>query len=76
MPFGLKNAGSTFHRFIDTLLVNVKNTFIDDILVVSENLEDHVADVKAVLSTLASHNLRISLSKCNFFQVYTHISWL
>ena len=70
MPFGLKNAGSTFQRFIDTILANVKNTFtyLDDILVASETLEEHVGDVEAVLSSLAKHNMRISLPKCEFFK--------
>lgn len=75
MPFGLKNAGSTFQRFIDTLLVNVDNVFayIDDILVASENLEEHVFDVKTGLSILVRHNLRISLGKCDFFKVFADI---
>ena len=70
MPFGLKNAGSTFQRFIDTILANVKNcfTYLDDILIASESLEEHVRDVETVLSTLARHNLRISLPKCEFFK--------
>ncbi len=70
MPFGLKNAGSTFQRFIDTILVNVKNTFtyLDDILVASTTLEEHIADVKTVLSTLAKHNLTLSRDKCEFFK--------
>ncbi len=70
MPFGLKNAGSTFQRFIDTILVNVKNTFtyLDDILVASTTLEEHIADVKTVLSSLAKHNLTLSRDKCEFFK--------
>ena len=48
MPFGLKNAGSTFQRFIDTILANVKNcfTYLDDILIASESLEEHVRDIE------------------------------
>ncbi|KAF2347463.1 Reverse transcriptase domain [Trinorchestia longiramus] len=70
MPFGLKNAGPTFQRFIDSIFVNSKNTFIylDDILIASESEDEHIADVTNALSFLAQHNLHLSLDKCAFLQ--------
>lgn len=70
MPYGLKNAGATFQRFIDTILANVPNVFIylDDILIASGNEEQHAADIDNVLSILAQYNLRISINKCEFFK--------
>ncbi|KAF2347963.1 Integrase catalytic core [Trinorchestia longiramus] len=70
MPFGLKNAGPTFQRFIDSIFVDSKNTFIylDDILIASESEDERIADVTNALSLLAQHNLRLSLDKCAFLQ--------
>ena len=70
MPFGLKNAGATFQRFIDSILANVPNVFIylDDILIASETEDQHIADVDRVLSLLAENNLRLSVDKCELFK--------
>ena len=70
MPFGLKNAGPTFQRFIDSIFVNCKNifTYLDDILIASENEEQHLSDLSNALSLLAENNLRLSIDKCEFFQ--------
>lgn len=76
MPFGLKNAGSTFQRYMDTILANVPNIFIylDDILVASNDEVEHTSDLHNVLSILAKNNLRITPSKCEFFK--TSITFL
>ena len=70
MPFGLKGAGSTFQRFMDSLFANSPNVFVylDDILVASETEEQHLSDLEHVFSILATHNLRLSVDKCLFFQ--------
>ena len=68
MPFGLKNAAQTFQRFIDTVLRDVPHTFcyLDDILIASNNEEEHLADLRAVCSRLHSHGLIIHPEKCIF----------
>ena len=45
MPFGLRNASATFQRFMDSILSDVECTFtyIDDILIFSENEEQHLS---------------------------------
>jgi len=43
MPFGLRNAAQTFQRFIDEVLQGLPYcyTYIDNILIVSRNEEEH-----------------------------------
>ena len=40
--------------------------FIDDILVYSENEEDHVEHLRVVLTRLCEHKLYAKFSKCEF----------
>jgi len=55
MPFGLKNAGATFQRLMDSIFGDLDFVFVylDDILISSENEEDHsrVADTCARYSS-------------------------
>lgn len=70
MPFGLKNAPSTFQRMMNEILMDYKFKFVlvylDDILVVSDSFDSHVEHVKAVLDKLSQYKLKIKLSKCKF----------
>lgn len=70
MPFGLKNAGATFQRYMDSLFRNCPNcfTYLDDILIFSKNEQTHHKDLENVLKTLHENNLKISMDKCCFFQ--------
>src|SRR5690606_7659833 len=53
MPFGLTNAPATFQHFINDVLRPYLDQFctayLDDILIYSDNLEDHVKHVRLVL---------------------------
>jgi len=70
MPFGLKNAPATFQHFINDVLGEYLDEFafsyIDDILIYSENIEEHREHVKNVLKKLQEHGLYVKLSKCEF----------
>ena len=70
MPFGLRNAGATFQRFIDNLFLGVDFVFayLDDLLVYSENEEQHLEHLEKVLKILHENNLKLSIDKCKFFQ--------
>ena len=65
-PFGLKNAGQDFQRLMDEILGDVPHTFvyIDDILVASENPQQHMEDLKRVFEILDENGLIINRSKC------------
>ena len=68
MPFGLRNAGQTFQRFINTVLQGLDCVFgfVDDLFIASENEEAHCQDVDKVLERLEQYGLRCSPSKCEF----------
>lgn len=68
MPMGLKNAGSTFQRVMDSIFRDTDCVFVylDDILVFSENEEQHKRDLDLVFKKLEKYGLRISLEKCIF----------
>ena len=72
MPFGLKNAPGTFQRLMDKVLKDYIGEFVevyvDDIMIYSKNLEDHIMHIEKVLQKLKEYNLVIKLKKCRFCQ--------
>ena len=68
MPFGLRNAGQSFQRFMDEVLMGIPHTFVylDDILVASETAEQHQEDLKEVLQRLQEFGLVLNHEKCVF----------
>ena len=68
MPFGLRNAASTFQRAMDKIFSTLLSVFIylDEILVFSDDLESHLRDLEKVFEILNRYNLKISLHKCVF----------
>ena len=81
MPMGLCNYVATFSRVMaqcwDGLIGVIAVVYLDDVLVFSENIEDHFKHVKIVIERLRQHNLKIKLSKCKFarrkIQFLSHI---
>lgn len=73
MPFGLKNAPSTFQRLVDNILrenISKKEcmVYMDDIIVFSNGLEEHIKNLRSVLSKLKNARLKVQLDKCEFLR--------
>ena len=72
MPFGLTNAPATFQSTMNKILHPYLDVFVlvylDDILIYSETLEDHIKNVKTVLEMLKSQGFYLQREKCSFFQ--------
>ena len=65
-PFGLKNAGQDFQRLMDQILGDVPHTFVylDDILIASATLEEHLEDLRKVFTILNENGLVVNRKKC------------
>lgn len=74
MPFGLRNAGQTFQRFIDQVLKGLPFVFkyIDDIQIASKSHDEHIEHLRIVFERLRKHELRINASKCEFGKSEIH----
>jgi Reverse transcriptase (RNA-dependent DNA polymerase) len=72
MPFGFRNAPSTFPRAMDVILPGVRwQNFLchlDDIIVFSSSTESHVEDLVKRLSLLRDAGVSSRLDKCHFFR--------
>jgi len=70
LPFGLTNAPATFMRLMNTIfdgdLDKFVQIFLDDILVFSRSIEEHLGHLRRVLSVLRQHQLFAKMSKCEF----------
>ena len=70
MPFGLKNVGSTYQRIMTRMFEpqlgkNIK-VYIDDMVVKSRVVFEHVKDLINIFEILRKHKLRLNASKCSF----------
>lgn len=72
MPYGLFNAPATFqgamNEILGPFLRKFVLVFIDDILVYSPSLAEHVKHVQLIFDTLQQHGLKVKQSKCTFAQ--------
>lgn len=72
MPFGLKNAPSTFQRVMDNILLGIQNerclVYMDDIIVYSATIHDHILRLTEVFKRLRKANLKIQPDKCEFLR--------
>ncbi|KAK3530126.1 hypothetical protein QTP86_014792, partial [Hemibagrus guttatus] len=70
MPFGLTNAPAVFQALINEVFRDLLGrgviAYIDDILVYSASMEEHVIQVREVLARLQQHHLYVKLEKCEF----------
>ncbi|GBG79339.1 hypothetical protein CBR_g29489 [Chara braunii] len=70
MPFGLTNAPATFQCLMDKVLRHQLNRFVviylDDILIFSKSMEEHVKHLEEVLQVLKEAQLHLNLEKSEF----------
>lgn len=67
MPFGLHGAAATFQRLIDQVLSNLTDftaAYLDDIVIYSSTLEEHLQHLEVVINHIRAAGLTINPSKC------------
>ena len=70
MPFGLKNAGSTYQRMMTRMFEpqlgkNIE-IYIDDMVVKSKLESEHVNDLGNIIEILRRYKLQLNAFKCSF----------
>lgn len=72
MPFGLKNAPSTFQRAMENVLRGLVNeiciVYMDDIIIFSTSLQEHITSIEKVFQRLREANFKIQLNKSEFMK--------
>ena len=74
MPFGLTNAPAIFRRLMEEVLRGINpesepdfvSAYIDDILVFSSTLEEHLAHLELVMKHLEEVGLKLKPTTCRF----------
>lgn len=70
LPFGLTNGPATFQRYMNDILFDYLDDFctayLDDILIYSENVEEHDMHVRKILTRLRDAGLQADIKKCEF----------
>ena len=70
MSFGLKNAGTTYQQLVNKVFVDkigqTMEVYVDDMLVKSLTIEQHIDDLASKFASLSLNNMRLNLKKCTF----------
>ena len=70
MSFGLKNAGSTYQkmmtRMFEPRLGKNIEIYVDNMVVKSKVVTEHLEDLGDIFDVLRRHKLRLNASKCSF----------
>jgi hypothetical protein len=70
MTFGLKNAGATYQRAMNLifhdLLGTVLEIYIDDVVVKSDSMNNHLADLRLAIKWIHRYGLKMNPLKCVF----------
>lgn len=78
LPFGLCNAPGTFQSLMSEIFREYTDEFVlvylDDIMIYSKSLPEHLDHLKSVLRVLRRHKLYAASAKCRFCQ--TRLLWL
>ena len=70
MPFGLKNAGATYHRLVNRMFQKhigaSMEVYIDDMLVKSIKAELHIDHLVELFQVLKDYKMKLNPTKCAF----------
>ena len=74
LPFGLCNAPAIFQEMMSTVLsgLDFAIAYLDDVLIWSNSLEEHLDHIQQVFDRLREHKLRLKLKKCGFLKEQTN----
>ena len=79
MPFGLCNAPGTFQRLMERIFGAQHGQslllYLDDIIVFSSNVDDHLSRMDLVLSRLQQEGLKGKMEKCCMVDQCTHLAF-
>ncbi|GBM44173.1 Retrovirus-related Pol polyprotein from transposon 17.6 [Araneus ventricosus] len=77
LPFGLRNASASFQRLMNLVLAGLNefqiSCYIDDLVIVAANFDEHLAKLEMVFQRLKKANLKVKPSKCSFFERSNHL---
>ena len=70
MPFGLKNAGATYQRMIQTCLEKqiskTLEAYVDDVVIKTRHVESLIDDLRITFDNLRTYDIKLNLEKCIF----------
>ena len=75
MPFGISNAPAVFQELLSVVLQGCNNfatAYLDDIMIFSSTLEEHLEHLSIIFGKLKQHNLTLKLKKCSFLKIETN----
>jgi len=72
LPMGLTNAPAVFQREMNRMFSSLLNKcvliYLDDLLIYSKTVPQHLDDLRAVFAKMREHQLMLKLRKCEFFR--------
>ena len=68
--FGLSNGPASWQKYVDAILSDIPGLFcyLDDILLCSDNVDQHMSTLETIFQRLSSHGLTLAVDKCEFGQ--------
>ncbi|KAM1623858.1 hypothetical protein PS1_022275 [Malus domestica] len=70
MPFGLKNAGATYQRLVNSMFAEQigkgMEVYVDDMLVNSKYANQHITNLSKTFTILKRYRMRLNPNKCAF----------